>query len=122
MDAADPFATVLTATGIARVKPDAQRQQFGFAFGGPIQKDKTFFYGAYEGLLRDETNAVSVLTDRSIFGATKDQEAILSRLPAANAAQLRAALTASPTTVALFENNSGLQPYVSRTRSTCRMR
>ena len=59
-----------------------------------------------------------LLTDRSIFGATKDQEAILSRLPAANAAQLRAALTASPATVALFENNSGLQPYVSRTRST----
>ena len=30
--------------------PEFQRNNFGGAFGGPIKKDKTFFYGVYEGL------------------------------------------------------------------------
>jgi len=30
--------------------PQYQRNQFGGSFGGPIKKDKTFFYGVYEGL------------------------------------------------------------------------
>ena len=30
--------------------PEYQRNQFGVAFGGPIKKDKTFFWGVYEGL------------------------------------------------------------------------
>jgi hypothetical protein len=30
--------------------PEFQRNQFGGAFGGPIKKDKTFFFGVYEGL------------------------------------------------------------------------
>ena len=30
--------------------PEFQRNQFGGSAGGPIKKDKTFFYGVYEGL------------------------------------------------------------------------
>ena len=30
--------------------PHFERNQFGGAFGGPIKKDKTFFWGVYEGL------------------------------------------------------------------------
>ncbi len=30
--------------------PPFQRNNFGGSFGGPIKKDKTFFYGVYEGL------------------------------------------------------------------------
>jgi carboxypeptidase family protein len=30
--------------------PPLRRQQFGGTFGGPIRKDKTFFFGSYQGL------------------------------------------------------------------------
>lgn len=117
LDAGDPFARVLQSDGgLRRVKPNADRQQVGGSIGGPLVKDRTFFFLAGELLNRDESNVVAVLTDRSIFGPTREQEAILSRLPAAAAAQLRGALTSPASTVALFEANSGIQPYVSDDR------
>jgi hypothetical protein len=33
--------------------PHLEKNNFGASFGGPIRKDKTFFYAAYEGLLED---------------------------------------------------------------------
>ena len=34
--------------------PELQRNNFGGSFGGPIKKDKTFFYAAYEGLRQNQ--------------------------------------------------------------------
>jgi outer membrane receptor protein involved in Fe transport len=31
------------------VRPDSIQNQFGATFGGPVKKDKTFFFGSYEG-------------------------------------------------------------------------
>ena len=111
-DAANPFARILTSDGnLVRTKPPAKRQQFGGSIGGPLKKDRTFVFGAFEGLVRRESSVVSILTDRSIFQPTPAQMQVISQLPADQAAVLQSVLTASPSTVALFEKNSGVFPF-----------
>jgi hypothetical protein len=39
----------LNADGTPAKKPDFHRNQFGFSLGGPVVKDKLFFFGNYEG-------------------------------------------------------------------------
>jgi hypothetical protein len=111
LDAADPFATKLENDRAVRVKPPADRQQFGATLGGPLINQRTFFFGAFEGLDRDESSSVSVLTDPSIFDPTPQQEAILATLPPGSAAALRQALTSSERTKDVFRTNSGIHPY-----------
>jgi len=41
--------------GVTATKDPLDRNQFGGAFGGPIQKDKTFFFVSYSGLRQEET-------------------------------------------------------------------
>ncbi len=91
LDARDPFAVssalapggpfVIGAKG-KEVKPPSNRQQFGGTVGFPIRKDRTFAFLAYEGLRRDESAAVPVLTNSSIFAPTTAQAGILNSLQA----------------------------------------
>jgi hypothetical protein len=48
LDAKNPFDTPQSSGG--RRLPEFQKNNFGGSFGGPIRKDKTFFYGVYEGV------------------------------------------------------------------------
>ncbi|MDQ3132671.1 MAG: TonB-dependent receptor, partial [Acidobacteriota bacterium] len=54
--------TVLNAVGFFKplggAKPPLNRNQFGFTFGGPIIKDRTFFFGDYEGFRQVQKNLV----------------------------------------------------------------
>ena len=77
MDARDPFAFSqalqpeagafsFTAQG-QPIKNSLSRYQYGGTLGGPIQKGKTFLFGAFEGLLQNSQNAVPLLTNSFIF-------------------------------------------------------
>jgi hypothetical protein len=89
MDARDPFAyspalTVgqtfsLTANG-QPIKNSLTRQQFGGTLGGPIRKDKTFFFMSFEGLRSNAQDSVPLLTSSGIFGPTAADGPILAGL------------------------------------------
>jgi len=48
-DARNYFNRVIDSSGVAHPKTAFRNNQFGGALGGPIIKEKTFFFGAYEG-------------------------------------------------------------------------
>ncbi|MFN0280099.1 MAG: TonB-dependent receptor domain-containing protein [Pyrinomonadaceae bacterium] len=47
-------------------KPKADRREFGFTVGGPIKKDKLFFFGGYQNT-KAETGFVSTASSRTVL-------------------------------------------------------
>jgi hypothetical protein len=97
------------------------RTQAGATFGGPLLRDKTYLFAAFERLDRHETSFVPILQDRSAFtGITESQKQLFDFFNASGVPQLRAlaavgtaALTTAnyPRTLQLFSENSGNFPY-----------
>lgn len=94
MDAASPFSisqalqpgeifdpSLPDQTG-HHVKDSLSRQQYGGSIGFPIQKDKTFLFGSFEGLRQDAQNAVPLLSSTSIFRPDGTQQPIIGGLAA----------------------------------------
>jgi hypothetical protein len=79
MDARNPFAVTQAlkpgqtfnpaqpdVNGV-KTKDHLTRGQFGGSIGGPVIKNKSFLYGAFEGLVQNAQNAVPLLTSTTIF-------------------------------------------------------
>jgi hypothetical protein len=71
MDARNAFVT----SG----KPEFQRQNYGGTFGGPLKRNRTFFFGAFERMQRDESGVITV-SDASVAAIN----AILAARPIPN--------------------------------------
>ncbi|MBL0159575.1 MAG: TonB-dependent receptor [Bryobacterales bacterium] len=103
------------------------RSQAGATVGGPLKRDKTFFFLAYERLDRHETAFVPILRDTAAFGSvTASQSALFSGMRAIGspqltglANQLTAALTPAnnPYVTKTFSANSGTFPFGEGTNS-----
>lgn len=92
------------------IKNTLSRQQFGGSFGMAPQPDKTFLFGAFEGLRQNAQNAVPILTNTDVFrpdnGLTtgtvigpnirNNQQAIINGLAAEGGASVPC-LTGQPT-------------------------
>lgn len=103
------------------------RSQSGGTLGGPLRKDRSFFFAAYERLDRQETAFVPILQDRSAFKQlTPSQKELtdffdVSGVPLLQALsqQMKAALTPglNPRVVSLFNRNSGTFPFSEGTQN-----
>jgi len=58
---ANPFSQTQPDPITGKLIPDTNRNQFGGSFGGPIQKDKIFIFGDYQGL-RSKVGGSRLLT------------------------------------------------------------
>src|ERR1051326_3575348 len=68
--ASSRFSQTITPQSTAGAIPPFHRFQFGGAAGGPIKKDKTFFFANYEGvyLLQSTSSSVSTLSQNAHNG------------------------------------------------------
>jgi len=66
--------------GVAGRKAPLKRNNFGGAFGGPIWKNRTFFFGSYEGLRQHQ----GILQNGTVFSPAQRAAIAAAGKPAAN--------------------------------------
>jgi hypothetical protein len=102
------------------------RSQAGVTLGGPVKKDRTFLFAAFERLGRQETGFVPILQDRGAFNQlTASQQQLVNFFGASGvpllqglAQQARVALIPanSPFVTSMFNANSGTFPFSESTK------
>jgi hypothetical protein len=119
LDARNAFAFGPNGTD---TDPPFKRVQSGFTVGGPLVRNRSFFFLSYEGRYQRESNFSTFLENEDIFELTESQDELLTALSAAPVPSfqflggaLRGALTTTeavyPDTIRLLRNNSGVFPF-----------
>jgi Carboxypeptidase regulatory-like domain/TonB dependent receptor len=87
LDARNFFNRTTSATGAPQPQAPFKRNDFGAAFGGPIKRNKAFFFLAYEGLRQRQGLTISSTVPTAADIATVTSPAVkqlLALVPAAN--------------------------------------
>jgi len=90
LDARNFFNPILTSGGAANPQAPFKRNEFGAAFGGPVVKNKVFFFLAYEGLRQHQSLTVNSTVPSQNQRAAVTSPAVqklLALVPAANFSQ-----------------------------------
>src|SRR6202047_5333519 len=90
LDARNFFNPVFTTNGAANPQAPFKRNDFGAAFGGPVVKNKVFFFLAYEGLRQHQSLTVNSTVPSQNQRAAVTSSAVqklLALVPGANFSQ-----------------------------------
>lgn len=112
----------------APIESPFRRSQYGATVGGPVARDRAFFFASFEHLRRRESTFVSLLQSDAILHTTPSQQGLFDALGAAGDPQLSlvSAIFANPAvgllnttrlnfpgTLDLLERESGAFPFAS---------
>ena len=107
LDARNFFNPALSSTGAALPQAPFKRNDFGGDFGGPIKKNKLFFFLAYEGLRQRQGLTLESTVPSAAQIATVTSTAVLDLLNLVPAANLVGTGTAGvPSTYNLFTGSA----------------
>ena len=96
----------LNMTGQRR--PNLKQNQFGFALGGPIQKDKLFFFGSYQGTR--QVNGIAAGQARIACTASLNEPPLTDDRSAMTLGQQFGGLTGALGGVAIDSDGSNINP------------
>lgn len=89
-------------------RPTLKQNQFGLAFGGPIKKDKLFFFGSYQGTR--QLNGLAAGQSRIACTATLSMPPLTSDRTPAALGKLFAGMTGALGGVAIKQDGSNINP------------
>src|SRR5215469_15154374 len=89
-------------------RPDLKQNQFGFAVGGPIQRDKLLFFGSYQGTR--QVNGLAAGQSRIACTATLDEPAIGNDRSPQALGQLFGGMSGTTGGVAVKTDGSNINP------------